>query len=336
MPHLCRNRVAGSAGVRFACRLILGVSMSFKIAARHGEDPGASSITEHGSHGGLFATVLSAFALVISGLSYYESTLKTADLAVYVPPMIHYARDGRDVFNIPITIANEGARTGTVLNMELEVEKLGPVAADGMKKRRFHAAFLGEYPQGEEKIESRSFAPLAIAGHNTFTQTVRFYPMDSEDGVLIDDKGDFRFTLTLTMAAPPEAGALETLVGKGAAPAPLVFEMTLPYLAIQHLSFRNGTQAMFNKEWKPATSYSPPSRKAAAPEEAAPTQEDAPVPQPQSAPAEAPPKNAEEAPASPTPAPQKIEIIPEQPAAPPPADPKTAGGGQKPQPQPKR
>ena len=42
--------------------------------------------------------------------------MKTADLEVYVPPVIHYARDqGGDVeqFAIPLTIVNSGARTGT-------------------------------------------------------------------------------------------------------------------------------------------------------------------------------------------------------------------------------
>lgn len=312
--------------------------MSFKIARRQDESGhSAASAVEHGAHGGLFATLLSGVALVISGLSYYESSMKTADLSVYVPPMIHYARDGRDVFNIPITISNDGARTGTVLNMELDVEKLGAGNAEGMKKRRFHAAFLGEYPQGEEKLESRSFAPLAIAGHNTFTQTVRFYPMDNEDGVLIDDKGDFRFTLNLSLAAPPDPGLLDRLTGASATP-PLVFEMTLPYLAIQHLAFRNGTQAMFNKEWKSSTSFGAPqdrrAQEAKDPAPAASTTEAPPKADPQSAPAApapVPEKKAEEAPPAAKPAAQKIEIIPEKPATPPPADPKSASKPPQPQ-----
>ena len=307
--------------------------MSFKIAGRKdGSDHGAASAAEHASHGGLFATLLSGVALVISGLSYYESSMKTADLSVYVPPMIHYARDGRDVFNIPITISNEGARTGTVLNMELDVEKL--TGGEGMKNRRFHAAFLGEYPQGEEKTESRSFAPLAIAGHSTFTQTVRFYPMDNDDGVLIDDKGDFRFTLNLQLAAPPDPGLLDRIIGGSATP-PLVFEMTLPYLAIQHLSFRNGTQALFNKEWKSSTSFGA-SQDRRAPETKAPESEakpqEVPKPEPQSVPAApAPEKKAEAAPPPAKPAAQKIEIIPEKPATPPPADPKTTAKPAQPQ-----
>lgn len=260
--------------------------MSFKIGGpERGADPGAAAIVEHASHGGLLATILSAVALLISGLSYYETTLKTAELSVYVPPMIHYARDGRDVFNVPVTIANDGARTGTVLTMELEVERISE--GEGMKKRRFHAAFIGEYPRGEDKTPSRSFAPLAIAGHSTFTETVRFYPMDDDDGVLVSDKGDFRFTLTLLTAKPDQPGMLEQAFRTD--PAPLVFELNLPYLAIQHIAFRNGTQAMFNKNWRPAASTSTdPAIKRAAPE-----REEAPAPQAEPTP---PPDNPAPAP----------------------------------------
>ena len=126
--------------------------------------PGPARLVEHGS-GGLFATILSAVALGFSGFSYYDSSLKTADLTVYVPPMIHYGRDGEaDVFNIPITIANEGARNGTVLTMELDVQNLNPNAEK--KTAKFHSAFLGDYPHDDTTV-SRSFAPLSIPGHGT-------------------------------------------------------------------------------------------------------------------------------------------------------------------------
>ena len=282
--------------------------MSFKIGGQRGEDPGAAQIVEHSSHGGLLATILSAFALVISGLSYYESSLKTADLTVYVPPMIHYARDGSaDVFNIPITIANDGAKNGTVLTMELEVENLRPDAET--KLRRFHSAFLGDWPK-DDKQPNRSFAPLSIPGHGTFTETVRFYPTDDKNNFVVDDKGDYRFTLKLAVAK--SASALDAL--GGSTPAPLVFELNLPYLAIQHIAFRNGTLAMFSKTWRPASSADAAAAEGAS--EAPPAGETAPPADGQpSEPAEPPQEQA---------APQKIEIIPETPAPPPPAQPKPA------------
>ena len=228
--------------------------MSFKITGARSSGHGGG-LGEIGGHGGRFATIISAIALVMSALSYYESSLKTADLRVYIPPMVHYARDGRDVFNIPLTIANDGARTGTVLSMELDVEKLG--ATEGMKKRRFHSAFLGEYPSGKDTAianSGRSFAPLAIAGHSTFTETVRFYPMDDDDGVLVDDKGDFRFTLKLMTAKAGQPDLVEKAFRTD--PKPVSFDLTMPYFAIQHIAFRNGTQAMFSKAWRAAQSES--------------------------------------------------------------------------------
>ena len=228
--------------------------MAFKLGGAHrADDVGAAHAIDHGSHGGLLATILSGFALIISGLSYYESTRKSAELAVYVPPMIHYARDGdSDVFNVPITIANDGARNGTVLNMELEVENL---RSDAPKKRaRFHSAFIGEYPR-DDKALNRSFAPLSISGHGTFTETVRFYPMDTNPRpFVVDDKGDYRFTLTVMTARPESPGFLEAALRTD--PKPLTFELKLPFLSDQHLTFRRGTIAMYNKNWNPAASTS--------------------------------------------------------------------------------
>lgn len=212
--------------------------------------PSAARLVEHGSHGGFFATLLSAVALVFSGFSYYDSNMRSADLTVYVPPMIHYGRDGEaDVFNIPITIANEGARSGTVLTMELDVENLNANAEK--KSARFHSAFLGDFPRDDAAL-GHSFAPLSIAGHGTFSDTVRFYPMDIGLPYVVNDKGDYRFTLKLVTAKARNPDYIEKYWLSE--PKPLVFELNLPGLAEQYLSQQHGTQAMFNKTWQPAVS----------------------------------------------------------------------------------
>jgi hypothetical protein len=232
-----------------------------------GLDEGSRQAVEHLGHGGRLATALSAIALIFSGFSFYESSLKSADLAIYVPPMIHYARDGdNDVFNVPVTITNDGAKSGTVLNMELVAENLRDGA--DRKTARFHSAFVGEHPRTDE-IVNRSFAPISIPGNGTFTETIRFYPMENPLPFLVDDKGDYRFTLKLITPEPQRASALAFLPAR--TPAPLSFEMKLPFISFQHLSFRRGTIAMFNKDWKPATSASqaesetPPAQSAPAP-----------------------------------------------------------------------
>ncbi len=216
------------------------------------DDVGTRHAVEQVGHGGRLATALSAVALIFSGFSFYESSLKSADLAIYVPPMIHYARDGdNDVFNVPVTVTNDGAKSGTVLNMELVAENLRDGA--DRKTARFHSAFVGEHPRTDETV-NRSFAPISIPGNGTFTETIRFYPMENPLPFLVDDKGDYRFTLKLVTPEPQRASVLGVLPTR--TPAPLSFEMKLPFISFQHLSFRRGTIAMFNKDWKPATSAS--------------------------------------------------------------------------------
>src|SRR5215470_15526153 len=78
------------------------------------------------------ATVISAVALLFSGFSLWETSLKQAEPNVYVAGVVAYERDltadeyilpagGFEVFAVPITIANGGARDGAVLAMQLDV-----------------------------------------------------------------------------------------------------------------------------------------------------------------------------------------------------------------------
>ena len=230
------------------------ISKASKPAAQDFGTNQAIDNANHGnSSGGVFATLLSAVALLFSGLSYYDSTLASADLTVYVPAMVHYARDGADVFNVPITISNDGARTGTVLSLTLDVENLQPNAE--RKSARFHGIFLGDWPR-DEKAPLRSFAPLSVPGHGTITETVRFYNMGEQMPMLVTDKGDFRFKLTVD-TAKGSGGVLDQLTHSDL--KPLTFDLNMPYFAVQNIAFRNGTSAMYNKDWQPAVSSGAPS-----------------------------------------------------------------------------
>lgn len=210
-----------------------------------------ANIAEIGGHGGRVASVLSALALAFSGLSFYESVMKTAALEVYVPPVMHYARDqGGDVelFAIPLTIVNSGARTGTALTMELDVESLAP-GQEG-KSRRFYSAYIGDHSPKDD-AESRSFAPLSLAGRSTFSDTVRFYPQDPTQPMVIEDAGDYRFTLKLTTALPANAGLLDTLFKREI--APITFERKLPWFSDQQLGMRRASIPMHDKNWMPTS-----------------------------------------------------------------------------------
>ena len=110
----------------------------------------------------------------------------------------------------------KAARNGTVLTMELDVQNLNPNAEK--KTAKFHSAFLGDYLHDDTTV-SRSFAPLSIPGHGTFTETVRFYPMDVGLPYVVDDKGDYRFTLKLVTAKRSVTRLRRTILAPRAAAA---------------------------------------------------------------------------------------------------------------------
>ncbi|MFA5949730.1 MAG: hypothetical protein WC807_05550 [Hyphomicrobium sp.] len=95
-----------------------------------------------GFSGGAFAALLSALALAISGYSLWDTSLKSADLRVFVPRVIYYSspyqNSNFEMISIPVTLSNEGARTGTVLDLDLAV-------TDPRTKqtKHFYAAELG-------------------------------------------------------------------------------------------------------------------------------------------------------------------------------------------------
>ena len=213
----------------------------------HGPVKTAVEVVTHSARSGWIATVFSAIAVAGSCISVYVSTLQAAQLEIYVPPMIHYGRDGggdTEVFVVPVTIANGGARSTAVVSMDLEVQNLQTNTT-----KRYISTFLGEHPR-DSTAPNRQFAPLSIAGHGVFTDTVRFYPAGDLLPRLINDKGEYTFRLLLNTASPPQPSLLDWLQGR-TPPAPIVFHMTLPFISDQHLNFRRGTIIMNANDWKP-------------------------------------------------------------------------------------
>jgi len=206
-----------------------------------------------GSRSGWLATALSAVAVGISCISFYLSALQGPSLEVYVPPTIHYGRDGggdTELFAIPITIANDGARSGTVVSMELEVRNL-----KSSTSKRYYSAFLGEHPRDGGAL-NRQFAPISILGRAVFSETVRFYPTGKALPRLIDTEGEYAFRLQLNAAAPPTPSLFDWLKGR-TQPTPVAFQMTLPWISDQQLGMRRGTIAMYTKDWSPTVNAGP-------------------------------------------------------------------------------
>jgi hypothetical protein len=146
-----------------------------------------------GSH---IAAIASAIAVVFSAFSLWETSLKQAQLSVYATGVINYERDqtadeyimpvgGFEVFAVPITIANGGARDAPVLSLQLDVSnpKTGLSA-------RFEATYIADAdyfatPGKQRSGNARPKAPFSarvIAGRSAWTGTVLFYPVSYSNG----------------------------------------------------------------------------------------------------------------------------------------------------------
>ena len=87
-------------------------------------------------------TLMSVMALLFSGYSLYESALRAPQLSIFVAPRIDYTDPDRpeavrEVFIVPLTIANDGARSATVQAINLEV-----VNSRTNQSKAFYAARL--------------------------------------------------------------------------------------------------------------------------------------------------------------------------------------------------
>jgi hypothetical protein len=155
-----------------------------------------------GLEGGKLAAVLSLFALLMSAYSLWETSLKQADVQIFVPPVIQYAapyqNSNFEMIAVPVTLTNEGARTATVLSMELAV-------TDPRTKqtKRFYAADFGRWTMERTRTGAyEPFAPLSLAGRSSRTESVLFYTRgdDQKPAQLIEAVGPYNFELIFDVA----------------------------------------------------------------------------------------------------------------------------------------
>jgi hypothetical protein len=158
-------------------------------AARRDSDDIAVQPTLH-AHG-VVSAVVSVIALAFSAYSLWETSLKQADLSVYVTGIVTYERDltaaeyitpagGFEVFAVPVTIANSGARDAAVLSMQLDT---------GNPRTGLTARFEGTYTADGtyfantgDKRPKAPFSALVIPGRSAWTGTVLFYPVSYSNG----------------------------------------------------------------------------------------------------------------------------------------------------------
>ena len=218
-----------------------------KRAAAQAHDDALETARGGGISGNMAATIVSLFALVFSGYSFYESVLRAPELSVFVPPQIAYTDPDRpdspfEVFVVPITLANDGAQTGTVLSVDLKVSN-----PRTKQSKLFYAAQAGPWGVQPEK----AFAPVSLSGKASHSAQLQFFPRNTETVARILDfeAGAYEFELTLNTAAPKG----DSLLNLSTKVKPLKFEMQIGKL--DYRNFNNiGTMAMWAADYKPAAS----------------------------------------------------------------------------------
>jgi hypothetical protein len=145
-----------------------------------------------------------------------------------------------EVFIIPVTLANDGARTCTVLSIDLEVTN--PRTGE---QKMFYASRVGS--RGEQP--PKPFAPAPLSRRASFSQSVQFLPRAAEKVARILDlePESYMFKLTLHTAS---AGGATLLPAAGV--STLVFERQMSQLDYRNFA-GTGMMEMWIDSYKPAS-----------------------------------------------------------------------------------
>ena len=151
----------------------------------------AMHVAKH-SWGGPITAIGTVVALVFSAFSLWETSLKRADLSVFIPGVVTYTRDttpsvdiqpsgGFEVLAVPVTIANGGARDAAIVALHLDVKNL----RTGLSAR-FEATYTAEpsffNPEFRAPRTKTPFSALVVAGRSAWRGTVVFYPVSYSNG----------------------------------------------------------------------------------------------------------------------------------------------------------
>ncbi|HEY6255986.1 MAG TPA: hypothetical protein VIY51_09370 [Xanthobacteraceae bacterium] len=193
------------------------------------------------------SSLVSIIALTFSAYGLWETSLKRSELKVFVAPVIRYASPYQntnfEVFAIPVTISNEGARTGTIMSMALEV-------SDGKRSKRFYSADLGQWSIEKARTgDFRPYVPIPLPGRSSYTDVILFHARNDEAVMqIVEAAGTFKFRLTLDAALSEDFGPIDQFWRKE--PRPLSFEMILPELDHRAFTSGSGTVALHQRDWQ--------------------------------------------------------------------------------------
>lgn len=154
------------------------------------------------STAGWLTGLVSALALIFSGISLYETVLKQAEIHLFVPNTVAYTRDpngGFEVFVIPVTVTNSGARDGLVSSLKLTVQNTGTG-----QTRVFHSNFIAgdaylstkeDFTKGLTRPK-KPFTPIAIPGRSSRSETLLFYARKPSPERVLTKEGTFNLMLS--------------------------------------------------------------------------------------------------------------------------------------------
>ena len=183
--------------------------------------------------GSIATAAVSIAALIMSAISLYQTVLKQARIQLFVPETISYTRDPNgsyEVFVVPVTLVNSGARDGVVSKLSLKVKN-----NETGRTRVFDATFLADqgYFSTKEDVTKgltrpkAAFAPMTAAGRSSVAGTLLFYPRQASRDKVLKKEGRFSFELSAKMKVVETYSGLDNFL----APKPIEptrFVATMP------------------------------------------------------------------------------------------------------------
>jgi hypothetical protein len=161
-------------------------------------------------------TIIALFGSLLSIFNLYATVWQPPSLTAYAGCNWWYGRgvaglgSNIEYFIVPVTVVNEGARTGTVLGLDLVIER------DGLSTS-FPASFTAT---GIDDKTPPAFAPIAVAGHASATTSIVFIQPDIRERPLFGGGVSFRATLRLGRARSYSYGVIDGLLMLLASPGP--------------------------------------------------------------------------------------------------------------------
>jgi hypothetical protein len=157
----------------------------------------------------------------------WETTIKQAEVKLHVSDNIYYTRDpygSYEVLVIPVTLANRGARDGTILTLSLDVKNLTT-----NQSKRFKSTYTADarWFGGRDDVTANlrrpkvPFAPVSVAGRSAFTGTLLFYPAEEPRKEVVD--ANSKIEMTLTAGILSGSGWLDRLLSS-APPPPVTIQ----------------------------------------------------------------------------------------------------------------